>query len=418
MKTESKNERGYKKTVSFKIDAAELDKYRKASFDKFRKTAKIDGFRPGKVPENMLRTRFAAGIEAEAVNEAINSSYREYLIENNIYPLSEPVIENVDKKDEALTFTAILETFPEFELNNYTDFSIEQNITTISDKDVQDSIDHLLDTYASSKETSEPVKKGHIAEISIRPAGNENTEWEKQTVEIGKNETEKLDEQFTGMNKGEIKIVNLDQSGKNDKNLDFEVRIDKISEKILPELNDEFVKRYDPKISGVDGLRQDIREKLEKNRQLTESREIFDKLAKKIVDAHDQFDVPPTILSKYLDDVAVNAQKQYGKNIDREMIKNMYRQNAEVSLKWEYIRHKIIDTEKLSVTDEDIKNRLEEISKENSIDFEKVEKYYSPKDKKQMLRDDLLDKKLRDRLLEKNKVSFVEAEKQKEPEDK
>ncbi|MFA6652843.1 MAG: trigger factor family protein, partial [Candidatus Delongbacteria bacterium] len=86
MKTESKIENGYKKTVSFEIDGSELDKYRKASFEKFRKTAKIDGFRPGKVPESMLRTKFATGIEAEAVNEAVNSSYREYLIENNIYP--------------------------------------------------------------------------------------------------------------------------------------------------------------------------------------------------------------------------------------------------------------------------------------------------------------------------------------------
>ena len=412
MKTESKTEKGYKKTVNFEIDGSELDKYRKTSFENFRKTAKVDGFRPGKVPESMLRTKFAAGIEAEAINEAVNSSYREYLIENKIYPLSEPVIENIDKKDDSLTFTAVLEVFPEFELKNYSDITVEQNITGITDKEIEESINHLLDTYSSEKETDEPVKKGHVVNISMRSSG---TEWQKQTVEIGKNENEKIDEQFTGMKKGESKIIKVDDNTEHD----IEVRIDKINDKILPELNDEFVKRYDPAIEGVEGLRKDVRNKLEKNRELNESREIFDKLAKKIVDEHDNFDVPPTILNRYLDDLVENASKQYGKGIDREMIKNIYGQNAEVSLKWEYIRHKIVENEKITVSDEDIKTRLEEIAKENSIDFEKVEKYYSPKDKKQMLKDDLLDKKMRNIILAKNKVNYVEPSKeQNEPENK
>ena len=412
MKTESKTEKGYKKNVNFEIDGSELDKYRKTSFENFRKTAKVDGFRPGKVPESMLRTKFAAGIEAEAINEAVNSSYREYLIENKIYPLSEPVIENIDKKDDSLTFTAVLEVFPEFELKNYSDITVEQNITGITDKEIEESINHLLDTYSSEKETDEPVKKGHVVNISMRSSG---TEWQKQTVEIGKNENEKIDEQFTGMKKGESKIIKVDDNTEHD----IEVRIDKINDKILPELNDEFVKRYDPAIEGVEGLRKDVRNKLEKNRELNESREIFDKLAKKIVDEHDNFDVPPTILNRYLDDLVENASKQYGKGIDREMIKNIYGQNAEVSLKWEYIRHKIFENEKITVSDEDIKTRLEEIAKENSIDFEKVEKYYSPKDKKQMLKDDLLDKKMRNIILAKNKVNYVEPSKeQNEPENK
>jgi trigger factor len=406
MRIESTNERGCKKIVSFELDGTELDKYRKLSFDKFRKTAKIDGFRPGKVPESMLRTKFASGIEAEAVNEAINSSYREFLIENKIYPLSDPVIENIDKKDELLTFTATLEIFPEFELKAYSGYTIEQNSSSVTDKDVEDSIAHLLDTYASSKETDEAVKIGHIADISIKPANQNSAEWEKQTVEIGKNEDDKLDAQFVGMKKGEIRTVNLDHSGKSDKNLDFEVRIDKISEKILPELDNEFVKRYDPALNDIEGLKKDVRNKLEKNRLANEEREVFDKTAKKIVDAHDNFDVPPSILSKYLDDVVTNAQKQYGRNIDREMIKNVYRANSEVSLKWEYIRHKIIEAENLSVTDEDIKNRLDEIANESSIDIGKVEKYYSSKEKKQMLKDDLIDKKLRKLLLEKNNIVY------------
>jgi FKBP-type peptidyl-prolyl cis-trans isomerase (trigger factor) len=114
------------------------------------------------------------------------------------------------------------------------------------------------------------------------------------------------------------------------------------------------------------------------------------------------------VLSKYLDDLTLNAQKQYGKNISRDMLKNIYAENAKNSLKWEYIRHRIVEDEKLEITDEDIENRIAEIAAESSIDIEKVKSYYSKKEKKQMMSDDLLDRKLKKLLREKNTVNFVE----------
>jgi FKBP-type peptidyl-prolyl cis-trans isomerase (trigger factor) len=109
-----------------------------------------------------------------------------------------------------------------------------------------------------------------------------------------------------------------------------------------------------------------------------------------------------------------NTQKQYGKNLDREMIKNIYGQNAGLSLKWEYIRHKIIEEKNFSVEDKEIEERMEEIAKDSSIGIDKVKKYYSGKEKTAMLKQDILEKKIRKFILENNTVKLVDEPEEKE----
>ncbi|MBN2858207.1 MAG: trigger factor [Candidatus Delongbacteria bacterium] len=414
MKTEASIEKGFKKTVKFELEKEEFDKYRKTSFDKFKKTAKVDGFRPGKVPESMLRSKFSASIEAEAVNEAVNSSYREYLIENKIYPLNDPVIESVDTEEDELKFTASFEVYPEFELKDHTGITVEQEKITASEKEIDGEINKILDAHSSSKETDSAVADGHIVNVSIKPVGQNNAEWEEQVVEIGKNPDDTLDKQFIGLKKGDVKTINLGAEGEDSPAYKFEVRIDRVGEKVLPEFNDEFAKTLDSKFSTAGELRNDIEEKIRSGKQKEQDNAAFDKIAAKIIEAHDNFEVPPSVLNNYLEDIVTNTQKQYGKNLDREMIKNIYGQNAALSLKWEYIRHKLIEEKNFSVEDNEIEERMEEIARDSSIGIDKVKKYYSGKEKTAMLKQDILEKKVRKYILENNTVNLIDKPEEKE----
>ena len=414
MKTEASIEKGYRKTVKFELEKEEFDKYRKISFDKFKKTAKVDGFRPGKVPESMLKSKFAASIEAESINEAVNSSYREYLIENKIYPLSDPVIESVNTEDDMLIFTAQLEVYPEFELKDHTGITVEQEKITASENEIDDEINKILDAHSSSKETDSAVADGHIVNVSIKPVSQNNAEWEEQVVEIGKNPDDTLDKQFIGLKKGDVKTIDLNKDGSGSPAYKFEVRIDRVGEKVLPEFNDEFAKTLDSKYSSAEELRTEIAERIRNGKQKEQDNAAFDKIAAKIIEAHDNFEVPPSVLNKYLDDIVTNTQKQYGKNLDREMIRNIYGQNAGLSLKWEYIRHKMIEEKNFSVEDKEIEERMEEIAKDSSIGIDKVKKYYSGKEKTAMLKQDILEKKIRKYILENNTVNLVDKPEEKE----
>ncbi len=414
MKTQSRLEKGYKKIIEFELDKDELDRYRKTSFEKFRKSAKIDGFRPGMAPESMLKSKYGAGIEVEAMNDAINSSYKSFIIENKIYPLSEPVIDNVDKKDENLKFTATLETFPEFDLNSYTGMTIEHEKVVVTPEEISTALNDILDRHATSKEVDEPVAIGHMVDVAIKPTNVPDAKWENQSIEIGKNPNDTVDKELIGLKKDQIKTVSINPTGQEGQSFELDIKIEKVGKKILPELNDEFAKTYDTKFPTVGEMKKNIADNIEKNKLNAQEMEVFEKFAKRITDAHDNFEVPPSILNKYLDDMVANAQKQYGKNIDKNMLRDLYKQNAEVALKWEYIRHKIMEKENLTVTDEDVDSKISQLAEEREMDVEKIRKYYSSKEKKQMMKEDLLDKKLREFLKEKNTVNFVEPAEAKE----
>ncbi|MFO7810142.1 MAG: trigger factor family protein, partial [Candidatus Delongbacteria bacterium] len=173
MKIDATTEKGFKRIVNFELEESELDKHRKSAFNKIRKTAKIDGFRPGKAPESLIKKRYGASIESDALTEAANGLIREYLVENKIYPLSEPVINSVNNEGDILKLNVSFEIYPEFELGDFTGLTVEKEKFTITDKDIEEEIAQLLEKHSSSKEVSEPVSDGHIVEVSIKQAGLE-----------------------------------------------------------------------------------------------------------------------------------------------------------------------------------------------------------------------------------------------------
>ena len=410
MKTESTVEKGYSKTINFELTTDELKAYKDTAFKKFRSTAKVDGFRKGKVPESILKTRYTANIEMDAINEAINSSYSNYLIENKISPLADPVIENIDQKDNALKFSAKIEINPEFELKDYTGIEIEYPKVVVTDEEVDQVIGKILNEHASQKETGEPVKNGSVVDIKIKPTGDEKAEWETKTIEVGLT-NDQIDQELEGMKKGETKVVKFEipaQPGNPAQSMNFDVMAEKVYDKILPELNDKFANIYDKKYKTLDELKNDVRKDIEKNKANQSENAIYDKFAKTIIDKHDSFEVPPSILDGYLNNLVDNAIKQYGPSMNRKMLEGIYKENAAVSLKWEYLRRKIIEKENLTVNDEDIEAKHKKVSGESSIDIEKVKQYYSPKEKQQMLRDDILDKKVREFLRKNNTVKLVD----------
>ncbi|MDA3886428.1 MAG: trigger factor [Candidatus Delongbacteria bacterium] len=417
MKTESTVEKGYSRIINFELSADELKEYKDVAFKKFRSTAKVDGFRKGKVPASIIKTRYTANIEIDAINEAINSSYSNYLIENKIYPLADPVIENIDQKDNALKFSAKIEINPEFELLDYTGMEIEHTKVVVTDEEVEQVIGKLLDKHASQKETDEPIKKGSIVDIKIKPTGDEKTQWETKTIEVGLT-NDQIDQELEGMKKGETKTVKFDLPEQPEQSLNFDVMADKVYDKILPELNDEFANSYDKKYKTLEELRKAVREDVTKNKNNQNENAIYDKFAKMIIDKHDSFEVPPSIMSGYLNNLIDNAIKQYGPGMDRKMLEGIYKENAAISLKWEYIRRKIIEKENITVTDADLENKYQKVSEESSIDIEKVKQYYSPKEKIQMLRDDILDKKVREFMKANNTIKLVDELKEEKVEGK
>ncbi|MBN1970933.1 MAG: trigger factor [Candidatus Delongbacteria bacterium] len=415
MRTEIIQSKDYEKKVLFTVSIEEMKEYYNKTLKDVQKKAKIDGFRQGKAPVDFIEKKFKKSILAESFDHAINESFTEFLKESGINPLSQAKIDDFKGEEGTeLTFTAYIEVYPEFQLGQYKELEVEQLNVSVSDDEINAEIDKMRNDFASFKDIDTPIEVGNIAIIDMRVVGTEK--YEERTIEVGKNVSEKeVDEQLVGLNKGEFKTVYMSIPEKfknaemeNDK-IEFEVLVKNVQEKVLPDFNDEFVKSVDKKYESSEMFKNEVKENILKNKTDKEEREMLSRLKDKINNLH-AFDVPPTIVDRYTTNMIQTAKSQFGQmNIDDEVLKSVYASSAIATIRWQYIREAIIQAENLVINDEDYDKFFEEIKGKSGIDISKIKKYYAPRDKKEMLKQDLLEKKLDEILKQNNKVNFVDA---------
>lgn len=398
----------YEKKVSCTFNAEELAEFGKKAFLKVKKGASIKGFRKGKAPEAMIKQIYGRDIELETREMCINDAYGKFLTETKTYPLSQAKIENeAYKANENYSFDIIIEVYPEFDLKEYTGMQFEEKIVSVEDSEIEENLKKIQNDYATVKPLPESeIVNGSIVEIEIKPKTLADAKWETQTIVVGEKSNEDIDKNLLGMKKGEEKDILF---GNDDNKQEVQVRIKEVSEKILPELNDEFVKTIDAKYETLEALKDELKEGILKQKTTQAENQLLGKIMQKLIEIHEDLDIPPTMLNSYLNDMVEGAMKQFGQaGIDKEVMRNIYKETALNNLKQQFIAQKIIEAEKLSVAEEEIENFYKETAEKSKIDIAKVRKYYGKKEKKDGIVTQLLDNKFRKLLKEKNNIVMVE----------
>ena len=158
------NKEGCEVTLMITIPAEEIHQQFNKEYHKLMQTAKVPGFRSGKVPRQILEARYGQSVEQEVIENLINSSYQKTIRERNIPVLTRPLIENIKyvNKDEPLSFTAKIEIKPKIELNNYKEIPLKKQVAKITDKDVEDGLRHLQEKHAEIVIVEKPVGKDSL----------------------------------------------------------------------------------------------------------------------------------------------------------------------------------------------------------------------------------------------------------------
>ena len=119
------------------------------------KTAKIDGFRKGKVPVSHIRAQYGAGIQQEVINDVIRDTVFEALAEQKVRAVGVPSIDDVKLENDFLVYQATVETFPEVEVQGLGELEVERQIATVSDADV----DVMVENLQKQRQTYEVADK-------------------------------------------------------------------------------------------------------------------------------------------------------------------------------------------------------------------------------------------------------------------
>jgi trigger factor len=158
-----------KREVSIEIPAAEVKKATDTVAKRFQKLAKIPGFRAGKVPESIVRSRFAEDIRSEVVEQLLPKYYQQAIEKEKLQPVSQPYVTDLKfEEGKPVTFKAQFEVLPEITPKDYKTIPVERQDTGVNDDEVEDALKHLQEQHASFEPVDDrELKDGDFAQVSF-----------------------------------------------------------------------------------------------------------------------------------------------------------------------------------------------------------------------------------------------------------
>jgi trigger factor len=269
----------------------------KPNFDRAYRTlagqVRIPGFRPGKVPARILDARLGRGtILSEVVNEAVPAKYGEAVTQENIRVLGQPDIEVTRIEDgEALEFTAEVDVRPEIELPDAASIAVTVPDVEVTDADIEAEVQALRERFSSTVSVDRPAADGDLVtiDLSARADGEpvEDAATEGMSYVVGSGDlVDGLDEAVTGLSAGESATFSttLVAGANAGEDVDVTVRVDTVSERTLPDVDDDFA-QLASEFDTIDELRADLAEKIRRVKNLELGARARDRVLEALLDA-------------------------------------------------------------------------------------------------------------------------------------
>lgn len=377
------------KSIEVEIPAALLTRESDRVANEFGRQANVPGFRPGKIPASVIRSRFAKEIQEEVVTRLLGESFRQAMQEKGLEPVGEPRLEHIDPFIEGapMKYKAVFEVKPQIELGEYRGVEVTEPKIEVTETDVDAMIERLRDQSSAYRvETERGLDDGDFAVIEIVSSGDGiETKTDSGHFKMGE-ETPlpELHDVLRGKKAGETASFDkpygedANQEGWRGKTIHHDVTLKEIRIQEKPEVNDEFARS----VGGWDTvalMRETIEADIRKHREVEAQRFKRNQVGEKLLAAH-TFDVPETLVdeelgkslnnyARYLASQGVNLEKA---EIDWRKIGEEFRPEAVKRVKRSLILEAIAKKEGLSVSDVEVDAEIRRAAREQEREFADV----------------------------------------------
>ena len=382
--------------VLVNVDKDLWKKAQDKAFNKLAQNITIDGFRKGKAPLNMVKSRIDQGrMYNEAINEVLNPVYQDILANENIQPMARPQFEVTKLSDEELELKVIIVTRPEAELGKYTGHKIGKAEASVSEEELDASIAELQKQNATIAPKDGQAENGDIVVIDFEGFVDgvpfEGGEAKNHELELGSHSfIAGFEEQLIGSSAGIEVDVNVkfpENYGPEEiagKDAVFHVKVNEVKQKILPELDDEFVKELNmPNVETVAQLKDARRDQLLKSKENANKRQYLDKLFEEIR-KESKFDIPEEILAEETENRKKDLEQrlqQSGINIEQylvltrtneEDLNKQLKDEAQKGLESWLVLDTVGQKENIDITDEEVEFELAKMADQYQMTIDQI----------------------------------------------
>lgn len=404
-------------SLLIEVPANEIDSVVSKEINRTAKTIKMNGFRPGKVPAGMVKKKYGEQIRMEVISDLIPQKYSKAIQDEKLAVAGIEVELKENKEGQPLKFVANLELFPEFEVTGFDKIEVQKPIVELTNKEVKQMIENLRKQFTIFSEVDKTVEKDD--KVTIDFVGKKDGEVfqggtaNDTDVIIGSGQMiPGFEDVIIGMKKGEQKTItvtfpqdyqNKDLAGAE---ATFDITVKKIQQAELPEVDDEFVKKFGV-MGGIDTFENEIKENMQRELKFILQRKVKDQIFKGLREIA-EFETPKSLIKKEIDAAKQNLLKQMGgaKGFDvNQLPDNLFEAKAKQKVETSLILDSIMNSQEFKAEDAEVESLLNEL----------VQAYEEPeKTKEQIKKNDkemanlkalVIENKLTDWVLEQAKVT-------------
>lgn len=375
--------------VDVDVPAEEVSRAFAAVVKRYRRAARIPGFRAGKVPESVIRRKFADQIQQDVLEQILPPHFRATIEKQGVQPVSQPQVTSLHLADgEPMRFQAAFEVLPAIDITGYDQMKVDRPETSLDDAEFEAELAHIRESHAIMEPVEEdrPLVDGDFAQIRFTGLvhGGDGTaeaegeaakpiEGDDATIEIGgPNTVEAFTAALRGAKVGQQMQFEVDypedftEKRLAGKAVAYDVEVKGIRKKILPELDDAFAKQLG-EYETIDLFKEKLREHMANDKRRRLESEAKDKLIGSFVERF-QFPVPESLLQQQIDarlDRGLRALAAQGmtteqmRNLDFTRLRAAQRDSALNELRGSLILDRIAAIENIEVAEEEMESQLQ-----------------------------------------------------------
>ena len=414
---------GLKRRLTIKISEDQVSSAYQKKLNDVQKNIKMPGFRPGKVPHNVIEQRHGKDLVNETASELIDASFRDALTEHKLSPAAQPEIDSQTfEKNQPIEFSASFEVLPEITLTDLTGVSIDKAEVALSEEDETQALERMLKQHATWNEVDRAVQSGDQLtfdfEGSIDGTPFDGGKSEGFTLEIGSNQMiPGFEDQLIGFSAGDEKDITVtfpETYGVKDlagKEAVFHIKAHKVCEPQLPEADDEFAKQLGVE-EGLDALKEQLRTMLTREAERTLKNKLHSDVSEALLDKN-AIEVPQALIDAEVDHLHQSARQQMamqqGKQQlpDVELPREPYIEEATKRVTLGLLLAEVIKTNELKLDQAKLQERMFEMFSQYPNPQQMLEYYQKNQQMRTQLESQVLEEQAIETLLEKADINTV-----------
>ena len=385
---------GLERCMTVELPVEDFEKAVEGRLKNLARTVKMDGFRPGKVPMNVVKTRLGGQARKEALDEAIQSSLYQAMNQENLRPAGAPQVEFLPLEEgKGPKYSVTFEIMPELTLSDMKSAKVETLVVEITDADIDTTIDRIRGQRMDWKDVKRKSKKedqvtidfvGKLDDVAfdggtgtdvkvVLGAGQFIPDFEKGLMGVKTGEESVIDATFPE------EYGNADLAGKT---VQFETTIKAVCEPVLPEVDEDFVKALGVEGGTVEALRADVKSNMERELAQVLREVIKTNVMDAIIDAH-ELEIPQVMVNDEIKRLAEQTRQMFAQQgvpmPDAPIDDSLYQDQAVRRVSLGLIMSDIVSTQEISATADKVRAAVEEIAAPYEQPEEIINYYYADK---------------------------------------